>query len=131
MRLGVLVSKPFKESFRKLMNQPKVPIKTSFKLRGLAKLVQEELTKYEEVRDQIAKEYAVIDEITGKPVEEVVGTQMTTRLDLSKMPLFFKKIKELDSIEVKIDKFSISDLGEEKDLTLTPEDFFNLEFLVE
>ena len=130
MKLGTVASTKFRDSFHKLMNQPRVPVKTAFKMRSIAKVINENLAHYSEIKDRAAKEFALKDE-TGKPVEEIVGTQMTTRLDMVQMPAFFKKIKELDSVEVKLDQLSVSELGDEKHLTLTPDDYFVLEFLVE
>lgn len=130
MKLGVLVGKPFQDSFKKLMNQPKIPMKVSFKLKGYAKKIAEEITKYNELRDNIAKEHSKKDE-SGKVIEELVNNQTVTHLDMGKIQDFYAKIKELDSVEVEFPGLSIAELGKEEDLTLVPDDVYNLEFLTE
>lgn len=130
MKLGKLAGRAFTDSFQKLMLQPKIPSKTSFKMRGLAKVIREEVSKYTDIKEQYANDHAILDE-HGKPKEEIQGTQKIVQIDMTKMPSFFKKVKELDAIEVDIPPLSLSELGKEEDLTLVPEDYYNLEFLTE
>lgn len=130
MKLVTIVSKPFVDSFKKLMALPNVPVKTAFKLRGIKKTLSDQTEKYIELKDQYASEFSLKDE-NGKPIEEIVGTQKTVKLDMSRIHDFYKKMKELNEVDAPIAELSVAELGTEAAALLTPDDVFNLEFLTE
>jgi hypothetical protein len=131
MKLGRLVNQSFNSSLKKLIQNPKIPIPVSFKLRGMIKKIAEEAGKYYELHNQLLLEFAEKD-ANGKVVEEIVNGRKTVKIDATKLQDFGKKVKELEDIEVSLTPIKLEELGIEPiELSLSPEDVFNLEFLTE
>jgi uncharacterized protein YnzC (UPF0291/DUF896 family) len=130
MKLNNIVSQAFQASFSKLMKQEKIPVKTAFKLRGVAKAVREECAKYEELRKQYIETYSMKDK-KGNQLTDTVNNQTGIKLRPDKVKEFNEKMVELGNIEVEIPQIRAEELGNEEHLNLTPEDIFLLEFIVE
>ena len=126
MTLGHIARNSFQEAFKKLLKK-NVPIKTAFKLKGIAKTINDELAKYNELKNALILEYAEKDE-AGNPKEEVLGEERKVRLDVSRLKEFVTKLRELDSLEVEIQTIPVEELGENN---LLPEDLLELDFIVE
>lgn len=129
MKLSCIVGAAFQSSFSKLMKQDKIPVKTAFKLRGVAKVVRDEIAKYDDVRKQYIEAYSMKDK-KGNQVTDTINNQTGIKIQPSKIQEFNEKMAELGNIEVEVPQIMAEDLGNEH-LNLTPEDIFLLEFIVE
>jgi hypothetical protein len=126
MKLGKLVSdSSFGVSLRSLMKAPGLPPKTMFALRGIAKVVVEESSKYDEIRKEIIEEFAERDE----KGEMVKITPDSVKIIPAKIKEMEAKLKALADIDIKIPHIKFEDLGETP--TVTAEDLFHLDFIVE
>ena len=108
MRLGVMASKKFQESFEKLLKQKSVPVKTSFKLRSISKIVADSVAHYEEMIGQYAQEFGERDE-AGNLVTKVVDGQGMVILNRERLPEYNAKLSELLTVEVEVPTISVSD----------------------
>lgn len=123
MKLKVLVSESFNKSFDNLCSLKTIPAPTMFILRGMRKKLSEEIEKYSELRTEYVKEFAQKDN-EGNLIyvkENIVKLQDSKACNA--------KIGELEKTEVEMVEISFSDLGKEP--ALTPDDLYNLEFIVE
>ena len=131
MKLFILISQKFQDSFSKLLRQEKVPVKAAFKLRGIAKIVTENCEKYEDLYRQYANEFGERD-ANGDVITQMAttpkGDQSVIVLDRSRITEYNQKLKDLGNLDVEIPTISIDELGEP---SLTPEDFVYLEFISE
>lgn len=127
MKLSKIVSQQFSNSFSNLIKLKEVPPKTMFAIRGIAKKVAEETTKFDETRQQIVNDYVERD-AEGNMVKLDAES---VKIKPDKVKLVNKKLKELGEIEVTIPEIKFSDFGEVAPAHLTTEDLFHLEFIVE
>jgi hypothetical protein len=130
MKLGKIATTQFHESFKKLMTQPKVPVRTVFKLKKISKVVTEETQSYQDTFNGFMKEYAVKDE-EGAPKTFQVGGQTLINIIPEKLKEYNSKITELNDVDVDLEEIKCTDLGTESELSLTPADFIALEFIAE
>ena len=124
MKLSKIASEQFGVSIKVLMKIPGVPAKTMFAIRGIAKIISEEVSKYEEMRASLAEEFGERD-AGGQLVKVGKGIKISES-KLSEMKL---KLKDMNDLEVSIPEIKFSDLGENP--ALTAEDIYQLEFIVE
>lgn len=129
MKLGILANQHFQTSFSRLLKE-KLPVKTAFKLRGFAKIVAEQTAKYEELRDQYLREYGEKDE-NGNLKTHAVGKQEAIVLQKDRANEYNSKMIELNMLDIEFPEIKLSELGDESALTLLPEDFVMLDFIVE
>jgi hypothetical protein len=130
VKLGKLASRSFEQSFKQLVQNNKIPVKTGFKLKGIIKVVGDEVTKYRALITDYAREYSVKDE-QGNPKEEIRGVDRVFTIDLTRKAELDEKIRELDGLDVDLPNISVSELGNAGDLSISPDDLFNLEFITE
>jgi hypothetical protein len=132
MKVGKLASRPFMQAFEKLMKLDDVPPSTCFKLRGHSKLIQEELVKYEETRKSLVEKASDKDK-KGNPIIETKDGFELVSISPEKRKLLDKKIMELALVEVAIPPIKLGELTSTPGakLGLTPDDFFQLEFIEE
>lgn len=134
MALRKLACDSFTVSFQKLLKE-KLPIKTSFKLREIKNVIEEEVIKFQELKQIIIERYALKNE-DGTIKERSDNGRKLTELDLTKVKEYNSEQKELGDILVDIPILRISDLynkGEDDDsnsLTLVAGDICNLEFIM-
>lgn len=135
MKLGKLANPGFSKSFAVLLKCPKVPMRTNFKLRGLISTIDAQVTQYNATRTGLIDQYALKNE-KGENVTEIIKEHSITRLIPERVKEYNSKILELESLDVEVPVIKFSELGENLDLDkdntlgLTPEDVFNLEFIV-
>lgn len=123
MKLAKLTNANTQQSIKKLLDQP-LPAKTAFKLKGIAKRVTEELTKYEEVRkDAIQKYGSKLADSDELDVEE----NGNVRFSNENMLKFVAEITELTATEVEIPTISINDF---RDVELSASDLLALDGLI-
>jgi hypothetical protein len=125
MKLVKIASDSFKASLKNLMKMHKVPAQAMFKIRGIAKIANDEAAKHDELKNAIAEEFGERD-ASGNLV--TIGGK-SVRIQKDKIKEMEAKIKELADIEVPLPEIKFSDLGQEP--TLTAEDLYELEFIVE
>lgn len=125
IKLGSLASKPFTVSLQRLMKLPDMPATMMFKLRGLAKTIAQEVSKYEEVRLELIKQCAEKDG-EGNFVKFAGGD---LKLDKKHIDKYDSKMKELNAEEIELPEIKFADLGDKPDLNA--EDLFRLEFITE
>lgn len=127
MKLAKIASEQFAASLKTLMRLPKVPAKTMFAVRGVAKVIAEEAAKYEEMRSAVIEEFGERDN-NGMLVK--IGDNIKIQKD--KVKEMGQKLKEIGNIEVKLNEIKFSDLSESGEAPqLTAEDLYQLEFIVE
>lgn len=124
MKLGSIVSPKFSESLKALMVMTGIPPKTAFAIRGIAKVIQVETEKYEELKMQYVKDAAIKDD-KGALIHEGTGIKM----DPLKLDDLTKNMKELQGLEVALSEIKFSDLGESPSLNV--ENLFHLEFIID
>ena len=123
MKLARVTDPKFQETLKKLLKEP-LPLKTSFKLKGIAKRAQEELDKYEEVRKAAVSKYGAKDD----KGELLVQEDGNVRLDGDDLQGFIKEITDLVNLEIDLGTLSIDELGDR--VQLTAEELLALEDLV-
>ena len=123
MKLGTLVDPRFKSAIAKLQNAP-LSLKTAFKLRGLVKAIEKELTTYEETRQAALNKY-------GKKNEDgsllTLGENKNVQFDEGQYELFFEELRELAALEVDLPQLDAADLG---NITVSADDLAMLEELI-
>jgi translation initiation factor 2 alpha subunit (eIF-2alpha) len=122
MKLVKLTNDDFQKSLMKLSEQP-LPAKTAFKLKGITKKVKEELTKYEELRNEALKRF-------GKKREDGsldLADNGNVQFDTEQMHEFVQYIQEIVNEDVELATLSINDLG---DISLTAEELLHLDDLI-
>jgi hypothetical protein len=128
MKLSLLVAPQFSVSYKKLIQQEKLPLRTSFKLRGIHSRIDEEISRYNEMRTEILKKYCVKDE-KGEPKKEIVDGNEIINIAPEMRVEYQQKIVELGNIEVELPTISCEDLGSA--VNLTAEDLIFLAFIKE
>lgn len=129
MSLGKMRGSKFNESLQKLLKLENVPPKVSFKLRAIVKAIQAHIDHFYEVQKKLLDEHALKKD--GKPVTTpLTGGGESVTIDPDKKEDFDRKFKELCSLEVELYALQVSDFGDSI-APLTPEDYFQLEFLAE
>lgn len=114
MKLARLIDPEFQLALNKLAVAD-VPIRTAWKLKGVLKVVNEELAKYEEVRKDLLTKH-------GRKKEDGsldLGEKNEVIFDKEEMILFGKAYAELTNIEIDIAQISVSELGNNIQITLT------------
>jgi len=124
MKLGKLGNASFNDSLKVLIRLSNIPVKTAFALRDTVKKISEEVSKYDELKQQYINDAAVKDE-NHNIVHEGAGI----KLDPTKLVELNKKIKDLYDIDVAIPTVKYDELGDAA-ASLTVENLFNLEFIV-
>lgn len=125
VKLHKIAHPQFDSSFKTLLKMPGVPAKSMFALRGVAKMVAEEMGKYQETRKAVVDEFAERD-ANGN---YLMLTKDSVKIKPDKIKEMDKKLIELGDMDVKLPEIKYSDLGDAP--TLNSEDLYHLEFIVE
>ena len=124
MKLARLIDSGFQNSVRTLMKQP-LPLKAAYKLRGVVKKAEAELTQYEEMRKEALQKYGKKKEDGTLDTTETNNVQFETQETLQ---VFLKDIGDLTNVDVDMPAITLTELGD--DIRLSTEDLMNLEGLI-
>ena len=129
LKIGTIISQSFTESLDKLKRVNTFSGEMSFKIRRIGKRIKEATNDYNDLRLQTLTELAKKNE-DGSPMITYGknGEELYTLLPENR-PAFQKRVKELQSAEIEIEKIKFSDLGDSHGLS--PHDLLELEFIEE
>jgi hypothetical protein len=119
MKLALIIDPGFTTALKKLMGE-QLPLKTAYKLKGIAEKVQAENNKYDELRIAALNNYGSKD-AEGKFVMTETGS---VDLQGDNLTNFLNELNQLLSIDVPLDSISINDLGDK--LKLSADELFLL-----
>ena len=125
MKLSKITHPQFDASFKTLLKMPGVPARSMFALRGVAKMIAEEMLKFDETRKSIVDEFAERDAQGAY----VMLTKESVKIQPDKIKEMDKKLRDLGDLDLKLIEIKYSDLGDAP--TLNSEDLYHLEFIVE
>jgi hypothetical protein len=123
MKLSKLVDPQYQGVLRKLAGQ-EIPLRTGFKLRGIIKAGNEELSKYEEVRAEALKRLGDKKEDGSLEVDD----KGTVKLSEDNMKVFVEELNTLLVTDVNIGTVKIAELGDK--VSLSTQELFILEDLI-
>lgn len=132
MLLAKIVNPEFQASLEKLGRQD-IPIRGMYKMRGILKLLREEVTKFEELRNELAVRYADRNDDSKSPLVEKKTDSVTGKdvlfykMDKEKVFQFSAEVGQLVKVEVEVPEVSLKDLGDE--IKLNASDLLLLEFI--
>ena len=93
-------------NFYEAIHDQKLPLKTSFKLTKIAKVISENGDFYREKMEELVKEYGRVDE-EGNPIQDENGNILITE---GKEDECHAKIQELQDFDIPVEyKFSLED----------------------
>lgn len=124
MKLARLIDIKFQSALVKLSKQD-VPLSVAFKLKGINKVVNEELNKYEEVRKEALHKHGKKKEDGSLDLDD----NNNVKFEGNSLITFASEINELVSVEVNMASIKIADLG--NNITMSMEDLLALEGLIE
>lgn len=130
LKLGLLASPKFQLAYQKLLEQKKIPLATTFKLRRITRDITEQTRSYEEFMQAAAAEAALRDQQGNPQTTEHQGRQHVI-LDRAKTDEYNRKVLELNDLDIELPELSYRELGPADALTLTTEDIVLLEFIAE
>ena len=124
MKLSKLTDPQFQVALRKLASQ-ELPLKGAFAIKGIVKKANEELVKYDEVRNE------ALQRLGTKNEDGSLSKNESGSVDLSEenMQLFVKELGEMLSMEIHIGSLKASDLGDK--INLSANDLMALDVLIE
>lgn len=128
VQLRHLMSQEYNEAFHKLSKLTTLPGATAFKVRRISKKVTAALEDYSELRLEALKAVSKKDENGQLVIVKENGMDSYVILDEHKAD-FAKKVKELQEVEVEIEKIKFDDLGPNHGISAF--DLMQLEFIVE
>lgn len=114
MKLAKLVDPQYQTTLRKLAAQD-IPLRTAFKLRGIIKSGNDELTKYEEVRADALKRFGSKREDGSLDADE----KGTVNLSEDNMKLFVAELNALLVTDVSIGTIKLDELGDKCNINTT------------
>lgn len=123
MKLARLIDPKFQAALRKL-NAQELPLRTAFKLKGITKKVQEELDKYEEVRQSALQKYGDKDEQGNLRIQEDGAVALSS----DGLRAFVLELNELTSLDIELSSIALTELGEK--LSLSVDELLLLDGLV-
>lgn len=124
MKLGMFSNPNFVPTVEKLLKSKGLSVKAAWKLKNIAKKVEGEMQKFEEVKKGVFDQYGEKDEAGQlKPREDG-----RVYLDDAQKDLWVKALTDLQDISVEVGTVSISELDGTEGLTV--EDLVILESIV-
>lgn len=112
MKLARLLDENLHLAFKNLKNQ-KLPAKTAFVIKGIQKRMEEEITKYEEVRKELLNRCGKKDENGNLEVDD----KNNVLFDADGQKEFINEMNELINTEVEIGTFTLESLGDKVELS--------------
>lgn len=128
MRIAKLLTPEFNRAFKTLMQAKGLPVRTSYKLATIGRVIRSALEDYEASRQSIIHSYAEKDEHGNVKVEKV-GEQTIAKIPTGLVQEVNAKINDLTDIDVQIKPLDVNDLGDVD--AVTPEDLMHLEFITD
>jgi hypothetical protein len=122
MRIGRLIDPRFQDVVRKLQIAH-VPLKGAYKLKGIVKVIDEEIVKYEELRKGALEKFGKRDDAGAVEKDENGNVVFSDEQRAS----FMSEINDLLNLEVAVPKMNIDDLG--SNIEISVEDLFFIEDL--
>lgn len=126
MKLARIVDPRFRTALQKIVNATGLPIRTAFRLKGIVKTVNEEYSKYEELRENLLNLHGSKD-ADGKLIIIENSNPPAVKLEGENLQLFAKELSELANEEIQLSKLKLSELG---DIQVTFEDVEMLDGLL-
>lgn len=123
MKLARIVDPKFHAALEKLANQA-LPLKVAFRLKGIVKTVQDEFTKYEEVRQAALMKYGMKDGSGNLELDD----NGNTRFDGNSFQEFAKELGGLINEEIEVPTIKLAELGD--NITITLQDIQMLDGLI-
>lgn len=113
MKIARLVDPRLHTALNKLVAGD-LPLRTAFKLKGIKKIVNEEYSKYEEVRNSALEKYGKKNaeghlDLNDKKEVQFEGTAMQD---------FAKELAELVNLEIELPTINLAELGDKINITL-------------
>ncbi len=124
MKLSRLIDPRFKDVIRRLQIE-RIPLKGAYKLKSIVKVIDDELTKYEDLRKDALDKLGLKD-LTGAYIVDERGN---VQFNEENGKEFAAELQDLANLDVTIPKLSIADLGDK--MSLSVEDLFFIEELFE
>jgi hypothetical protein len=124
MKLSRLIDPKFKATLTQL-NSQKLPLKAAFKLKTIIKKIDEEYSKYDEVRLASLNRYGKKKDDGSLDTDD----QGNVPLEGDNGQLFVNELNELLDLDIAIPTLSVSELG--NDISISSEELMLLDFLVE
>lgn len=112
MKLNKLVDPNFQLTLRKLASQ-EIPLKTAYKLKGIIKVCNEELAKYDDVRTDALNRYGTKKEDGSLDIDNDGSVKLSTE----NKQLFVDELNALLVTDIAVTPVSISELGDKVSLT--------------
>jgi len=107
MKLSKAIDPQFQIALRKLSTQ-EIPLRTAFKLKGIVKRVNEELTKYDEVRGEALKRLGDKNEDNSLMVDENGGVKLSD----ANLKEFTEELTALINTDIDVGTIKLNDLGD-------------------
>lgn len=107
MKLARIIDPRFHAALNKLIASKSLPIKVAFKLKGISKKVQEEFSKYEEVRKTALESLGDKNEDGTLKVDEQGNVQFSG----DALQQFAQQIGELVQEEIELPTIKLDDLA--------------------
>jgi len=123
MKLSKLVDPQYQAILRKLGAQ-EIPLKTAFKLRGIIKVGNDELAKYEEVRGEALKRLGDKKEDGSLDIDE----KGTVNLSGDNKQKFIDELNALLNTDISVGTIRLDELGDK--VSLTTQDLLILDDLI-
>lgn len=113
MKLARIVDERLHVALNKLSKEA-LPLKTAFKLKGIIRSVQEEYTKYDEVRKEALQKHGDKNEDGSLKIDE----RQNVVFSGDALTAFAKDMADLTNMEIAINTVSLAELGDNIKLTL-------------
>jgi len=110
MLLSHIINNNFRAAFGTVLSA-KIPVKTSWKLRNISKKLDENLKLFNESREDLVKKLATKDDAGIMQTEDLDGQKSYVFSEENKKE-FLREMESLQSIDVKIEKIKIEELGD-------------------
>lgn len=123
MKLGKVISPQFQMAFRSLEGQ-KLPLRAAFFVKGVAKQIKEEITKYDSARMDSLKHLGETKEDGTLDADESGNVKLSDE----NMKKFTEQLQSLLEVDVTVSPIKINDLGSE--VKLTPAEALALEDII-
>ena len=132
MKMQNVATAKFMASMAKLMGLTGViPPKVALKIRGIAKKMGDSVASFEEQRKSYIDAYAVRGEDGLYVKSPMPDGSEGIQIQAGKVDEMNAKLKDLGLVECRVHEITIDELGDKAFESLSVEDLFQLEFIVE